>query len=507
MENQHPGTGELGAIGILVEELVFEATESQPDAYEAAAIAQELMFPKLDGVLFPLVVTNADVVAPCQWMGGAEVSLTVALNNYPQQMSEENADDVLADVYDFLASQTEIKDELQEKEKIEGTIQVLEQTPNVGDTKQAEKGVSSSSLRTSDVRESPEKVERATRLVEVPMLQNNLTPQEDASHFVGIVKKAVHSKSTDSQIAVHEALDKTPFHSAKSKNDEKAVTNDHEKEPFGAQTVGTSPHLGADIEVQGPYIAPPEEDTNLHETLEVVHLHDVQESFSSEVRETELGPRASDWTPEVEVKTASIDEVLLLSEEENEDFEDEPEAVIPVDRIDESVSSEEPAEIIDVERLIHNDAVATEVEASLIELAQCVEGDSLDMPETANETLDKIAEVVLKAEVEIDESIEISRVKIEKEIEALLTGLFHDTPLAQESERIKLLAYVIARQLIIEREADSLDEGKTRAISKLSVKVHTLIRGLVVAIGAIKNSLARAVIMGRSVLKLCILSA
>ncbi|AHB42136.1 hypothetical protein RAAC3_TM7C00001G0274 [Candidatus Saccharibacteria bacterium RAAC3_TM7_1] len=76
---------------------------------------QELAFPKLDGILFPLVVTNAEVVAPCPWMGGAEVPLTVALNNYCQPMTEENADQVIADVYDFLANQvSEEKEVLQE---------------------------------------------------------------------------------------------------------------------------------------------------------------------------------------------------------------------------------------------------------------------------------------------------------------------------------------------------------------------------------------------------------
>lgn len=60
-------------------------------------------FPKLDGVLMPLVAGNADVVAPCPWMDGAEVPLTVAMNNYYQTMTEENADTVIDDVCEFLA--------------------------------------------------------------------------------------------------------------------------------------------------------------------------------------------------------------------------------------------------------------------------------------------------------------------------------------------------------------------------------------------------------------------
>ena len=67
---------------------------------------EELLFPKLDGILLPIVMDNADVVAPCQWMGGAEVSLSTALNNYYRPMTEENADEVIAEVYEFLAGQS-----------------------------------------------------------------------------------------------------------------------------------------------------------------------------------------------------------------------------------------------------------------------------------------------------------------------------------------------------------------------------------------------------------------
>gem|GEM_PF-2332969 len=66
---------------------------------------EELLFPKLDGILLPIVMDNADVVAPCQWMGGAEVSLSTALNNYYRPMTEESADEVIAEVYEFLAGQ------------------------------------------------------------------------------------------------------------------------------------------------------------------------------------------------------------------------------------------------------------------------------------------------------------------------------------------------------------------------------------------------------------------
>jgi hypothetical protein len=69
-------------------------------------------FPKLDGIVFPIVVANADVVAPCPWMAGAEVTLTEALNNYYRPMTEENADTVLSEVIEFITNRVETQEEV-----------------------------------------------------------------------------------------------------------------------------------------------------------------------------------------------------------------------------------------------------------------------------------------------------------------------------------------------------------------------------------------------------------
>lgn len=88
----------------------------------------ELLFPKLDGILLPIVIDNAEVLAPCPWMEGAEVSLTVALNNYYQLMTEENADEVIADVYKFLAGQLEPEkvSELELEPELDPTILIIQ---------------------------------------------------------------------------------------------------------------------------------------------------------------------------------------------------------------------------------------------------------------------------------------------------------------------------------------------------------------------------------------------
>lgn len=78
-------------------------------------------FPKLDGIVFPIVVANADVIAPCPWMAGAEVTLTEALNNYYRPMTEENADTVLAEVIEFITNRVEAQEEVMQE--VEPTVE------------------------------------------------------------------------------------------------------------------------------------------------------------------------------------------------------------------------------------------------------------------------------------------------------------------------------------------------------------------------------------------------
>lgn len=104
-------------------------TEAQFEQFDQIK-AEELLFPKLDGILLPIVMDNADVVAPCPWMEDAEVSLSVALNNYYRPMTEENADEVIAEVYDFLAGQS-VPDTVIEQESEYATRSILTMAPQV----------------------------------------------------------------------------------------------------------------------------------------------------------------------------------------------------------------------------------------------------------------------------------------------------------------------------------------------------------------------------------------
>lgn len=86
-----------------------------PANENSGANTENRVFPRLDGEVGPLVAAHADVIAPCRWMGGAEVTLSTAICNYYMIMTEENADQVLADIYEFIANEISGKEELDEQ--------------------------------------------------------------------------------------------------------------------------------------------------------------------------------------------------------------------------------------------------------------------------------------------------------------------------------------------------------------------------------------------------------
>lgn len=85
---------------------IYEEVQTyEPVSLTGEAAENLYSFPRLDGEVMPLVAANEHVIASCRWMGGAEVTLTIAMINYPELMTEENADQILADIREFLASQ------------------------------------------------------------------------------------------------------------------------------------------------------------------------------------------------------------------------------------------------------------------------------------------------------------------------------------------------------------------------------------------------------------------
>ena len=135
---------------VLVSPSDVEEITALLDADNQCSIEQS-SFPKLDGILFPVVVANAEVVAPCRWMGGVEVSLTAALNNYYQSMTEENADEVIADVYEFLSkrvdqNQNQNQDQNREEE-IKDVLEVIRQEYESDNKKEINKDINKTSAR------------------------------------------------------------------------------------------------------------------------------------------------------------------------------------------------------------------------------------------------------------------------------------------------------------------------------------------------------------------------
>jgi hypothetical protein len=82
-----------------------------------------------DAELTPLVRENADVIVRCPWQDDAEMTLSAAINSIQIQISRENVDQVVAEVYLMLANRVveqaeeseDLLDEAEEKAKTEST--------------------------------------------------------------------------------------------------------------------------------------------------------------------------------------------------------------------------------------------------------------------------------------------------------------------------------------------------------------------------------------------------
>ena len=75
------------------------------------------LFPRLDSELTPLVMANADVIVRPSWLGGNEVTLGAAMLNYPRRMTEEMADELIAEVHSLLVNRVIKEDEKEPEEK------------------------------------------------------------------------------------------------------------------------------------------------------------------------------------------------------------------------------------------------------------------------------------------------------------------------------------------------------------------------------------------------------
>lgn len=482
---------------VLVQVPITLEEEPRVEAENPDAIEQ-LSFPKLDGTLFPIVVENADMIAPCPWMGGDEVSLTVALNNYYQPMTEENADEVIADVQAFLANQLQKEEEKLSEPEVESLILPQEEVIGVelGDT---------TLPRDSDTEKAPLKKSPyiQPKPIEPPVVVETVTDtprpvENDTEATVEAVPTAqelvreapAHTKET---VVVPEAtpLDMTAVTEAE---DDRAPREDipvarqvaddvpeptpiQEKNPeLTTVTTPAIPEIDhADVAQMGtPH------DTVVSENGEDLDISGLREEAAGAA---ELADNPSSVFVPTDETTEPASEMpeSTVQEEATTDYESEPE--LPVVYYDQNPDSENeeltnPASAQTNESSVSVDPAVEKIEQLIAELARAA-----DSQETAEPEANEAAE---------------NEVEPQDDLRALYAELLDDMQLVQRPE-FEDLKKSLTVELGLEDEAGILERLEEIEDPVLQRVIHKTIKALAAIITTTKKTITR---IGRSALRL-----
>jgi hypothetical protein len=518
---------------VLIQALELEELETQPDI-EYPDVTEQLSFPKLDGILFPIVVANADIIAPCPWMGGNEVSLTTALNNYYQPMTEENADTVIADVFDFLANRIVIdeskelqetetqEDEVDDEKKVSEDATKIPQRPSYKDKRiNTEKRVQTQSRVTkapavpqmaravAPVRENREtaredltKVEREP-IDEAPTSSvHQATIPEESPDMPRLLKESdIVSIRDDSKMEPSDTPDQDVAIRPVSVPSEPETSDEHETEDirpvFAVDMIRPAvPDVGLrDIEELSHQETEP--DLTLPEQLEDIAdiVADDPGPIGEEDRSIEARLASTVQEPDAEDSGAEAWSEILASNEDNPDVSEE-----------QGAEDKSQVETDDLEPSVQSSLMTEKINGLLMDLTRQAEIDESDILEIANKLVDEIAEMSLNLEVGNDDEVTTNETDIKKELRESYVELLDTMTLGHKEELADLLTYVT-----LELQAKNLEADATEGLDEIDDKVlhtiiHKQIKGLAVIVSTMKKALARVMAVGRSALMLHIVN-
>lgn len=442
MENQYIEMGQFDVEEILAETPDFPEMEVLFTKEEQYAIEQS-SFPKLDGVLFPIVVVNADVVASCWWMGNSEVTLTVALNNYYQMMTEENADAVIADVRDFLANQiVEVEDS---KEDVEAP---------------------------TDESEMIEGVAEKEKIHEEPM---GLRPIQKAAHKETnvLTKKPADppEKRKESFPAETPEVKTEILEILANVRDDEVDTVDESND--GSPPIRVITEQGVDS-VQEPLL-------HLEASLDDDSISSPvisEDEFASEIPELAIAESELEETF-LETQRLDIDEELPSS-----DTPDSPEMI----------------ETDDSESFVRAISESEEINELLVNLGIEVEIGNPQVEDRVDELTDEIIETILNIEV-ADAGTATNETELREALEVMYAGLFDDVAFTGKSELIDRLTDLTVTLESRDRAPFMAEMDNEPRTAKPRAVIHKRIKTLAVAAATIKKMLIRIIAMGRFAIK------
>ena len=482
---------------ILGEAPVLVQMEPQFEPLEQLA-REELLFPKLDGILFPIVLANAEVVAPCRWMGDAEVSLTVALNNYYQMMTEENADEVIADVYEFLAREP-LELELVIPE-LDPTILIIERAEEAYDNNNEEADKISVDMPPAQSDRPNELVlsavisrsyEHAPMEVRAPAMpapdasvvnEKKVTRSDTAAQTIHYpeIKKGI--SSSEEVILLPPAQDDLfEFVELPAPMDPLPLESRTEYEASSASTVISAVEYQEKVDegtedssVDSPVVKQePSQAKDVHDTGVYVAESIVEESEFESI--------------EYEAESLEVDNENVTYQ--NDDIQDFPEVFY----FDDDTKNASPVEASYIEPPHDEITVAINgIQALLVGLGEAAEMNEVDERRILLGLVEVVAELSRDIELEQDENGLIDNDEYAHEqLFELYATLLENLPSAHKRELISLLI-----DFTLVQEA-SVEESPLATRSVIS----TRIKGLTVIVKKLKTTLNHVIAMGRLALK------
>jgi hypothetical protein len=538
------------------ETLGVEEQLGVPDAYANETIVDELeAFPRLDGELMPLIAANAEVIVSCRWMGGAEVSLSTAMINYPVPMTEEIAGQIIADVYELLANR--VTEETEEEEALQT------EDDDQADNKEAENKEKQKDLNKVDAwgqpKEEIEEIEHqelsANEAEETSEPEESAVVEPKAEAVPSVIKdgpgqpapdsaktKATHNSSNGAEdsisfarpasSAIATASSGTPENSAQEFIAEQPAANNpldeikpsvepqaEPQQPMPALKIpetGAKPIAGIDPELHRPQPVQNQdaEAFTLPIATEVVMepgyaepLPLDPESIVTSGDTTEPTGEEADTVGEESTLATPGDRIEIMGPSSSAATDVLLEDVLEIDeeglilQVDNKPSFAEQTETATAgpERTSENNLPVAKIEDSLVQLAGLIEEGEPEIIEEISETLDKIIEISTMFEVGGDDDIVA---EAQAEIEELFTELFDSMDMDYTPELVGSLAGLTVRRNLSD-EIEKLKDGEDAVDeSPHDTGTHEIIKQLLIGLSTIKKTVTHACAIGRSALYL-----
>jgi hypothetical protein len=489
-------------------ETLIEAPISAEEAYQSAepigVVAEtiESRVAELDRILTPLVSGNSEVIVICPWLGSSKVTLREAMIAYPRPMIEEDPHTLAGIVIELLANR--IEDDEPKKEDM--PEQKQEETDSREVKLPQETNESEMPTKTLEARSQNRQAETKIGLA----TQSKSVTVKGQKPFSGRLEAINELEGVDvvatEQSKIINLPPAEPKRSSQKMNEAVMANSTHN---YGNTTVsGTNKEINP-----AANNTPPNSVQN-----DAVRA----ESYAIEPQQaTELGTKSdsTDLATEVTAKPQVLE--LSAIDIDGEDIEDEINLVtealkvspeeLPGLALDDQIYIDE-LNLTEEEALPENNDFGqengyifrpepkNEVQEVVFQLAECVDNSEPDLAQTANDILNKIAEVAAMLEPNDDENSAIED-EIQENLEELFTQLFDKLGIDYRSELIESLALQAIKHYSTGEIGTLSDEEETDDTPG-GYGTHEIIRRLLVSSNTIRKAAAHAYTIGKSALHL-----